>query len=174
MLRSSHRFAVFHAFLWRKGKLRDLGTFGGPNSEPRAVNRQGFVAGWADTRKTSAADRHEGEVCGDWKYRRPAPHAFLWKQGRLIDLGTLGGLESEAQGINDKGQVVGWADTKRIDSDDCPVGHAFVWENGTMTDLGTLPGGKESEAVAINNRGQIIGWSDTESGASHAVLWTKR
>jgi probable HAF family extracellular repeat protein len=128
--------------------------------------------GWADTKKASAADRHEGEVCGDWKYRHPAPHAFLWKHGRLIDLGTLGGLESEAQAVNDQGQVVGWADTKRTDSDDCPVGHAFVWENGKMTDLGTLPGGKESEAVAINNKGQIIGWSDTRSGEQHAVLWT--
>lgn len=160
------------AFLWANGRMRDLGTFGGPDGEAVAINQRGQVVGWVDTKNTSAADRHMGEVCGDGKYSHPAPHAFLWANGRITDLGSLGGLESEAAAVNDQGQVVGWADTKRRDSEGCAVGHAFVWENGRMTDLGTLPGGKASEAVAINDRGQIIGWSQTKGGKQHAVLWT--
>lgn len=163
---------IRRAFLWANGRMRDLGTFGGPDGEAVAINQRGQVVGWVDTKKTSAADRHGGFFCGDGKYSHPAPHAFLWANRRITDLGTLGGLESEAAAVNDMGQVVGWADTKRKDSKGCAVGHAFVWEGGKMSDLGTLPGGKRSEAVAINDRGHIVGWSESRNGNVHAVLWT--
>jgi len=70
----------------------------------------------------------------------------------IIDLGTLGGGSSVALGINDKGQVVGSADT--------PQGqrHAYLWENGQMIDLGTLgyPPPAQSEAWDINNQGVVV------------------
>jgi probable HAF family extracellular repeat protein len=163
---------ISRAFLWQDGEIRDLGTFGGPDSGAVAINRRGQIVGWADTRNTSAGDRHIGASCGDGKYSHPAPHAFLWANGRIRNLSTLGGLESEAVAISDTGQVVGWADTRARDSDGCSVGHASIWENGKITDLGTLPGGSSSEALAINNRGQVIGWSKTKDGYLHAVLWT--
>jgi probable HAF family extracellular repeat protein len=67
-------------------------------------------------------------------------HAVLWQHGRMTDLGTLpGGRYSQAVGINDSGQVVGYADTG---SDPFPSSHAFLWQNGRMIDLGTPPGGQ--------------------------------
>jgi len=52
----------------------------------------------------------------------------------MTDLGTLGGTESLARGINDSGQVVGYSATAS--------GHwyAFLYYGGTMADLGTLGG----------------------------------
>ena len=40
------------------------------------------------------------------------PRAFLWRAGRMIDLGTLpGGTASFGLGINDGGTVVGSSNT---------------------------------------------------------------
>ena len=48
----------------------------------------------------------------------------------MTDLGTLGGKESEAVAINDRGQVVGWSQTKAKDKYGEPIAHAFLWQTG--------------------------------------------
>jgi probable HAF family extracellular repeat protein len=83
--------------------------------------------------------------------------------GRLIDLGALGGTSSSARDINNRGQVVGESTTATGET------HAFLWQDRRMIDLGTL-GGAFSAAEGINNRGQVVGWSETPSG-THAFLW---
>jgi probable HAF family extracellular repeat protein len=80
------------------------------------------------------------------------------------DLGTLGGRYSQAEGINARGQVVGFSATAAGHN------HAFLWENGHMTDLGTL-GGTESAAHGINAAGEIIGSSTNVGGGGRAFLW---
>ncbi|BBL58575.1 hypothetical protein [Methylomonas koyamae] len=79
----------------------------------------------------------------------------------VTDLGTLGGGDSYARGINAIGQVVG---------DVYPAGnganHAFLYSNGAMQDLGTL-GGTYSYATGINASGQVTGYS-----AGHAFLYS--
>ena len=109
-----------------------------------------------------------GQVAGN---SAPAPaefnHAFLWSQGRRVDLGTLGGEFSAASGINDHGAVVGQASTTGG-----PL-RGFVWRHGAMTDLGALAtdGENGSRANDINNHGWIVGASDVPGGDFHAVLW---
>jgi probable HAF family extracellular repeat protein len=94
----------------------------------------------------------------------------------ITDLGTLSGRASLAVAINERGQVVGYADTKARDKDGEPIVHAFLWTKGKMRDLGTL-GGLSSRATGINEAGQIVGAADTavRDGdgypVEHAFLW---
>jgi probable HAF family extracellular repeat protein len=141
-----------HAFLWEKGKMRDLGTLG---RKPRAsaavaINDRGWIIG------------NSPPTC-DW---RP----FLWRNGKMVNLGTLpGGNHSSVVAINERGQVIGWSGTSGAH----PVQHAFIWQNGRMTDLGLLnPKSSWSSAAAINEHDQIVGSSTTARGKGRAVLWT--
>ena len=106
-----------------------------------------------------------GDIAGEADGAHDASHhAILWHEGKLVDLGSLGGRFNRSIALNDHGQVVGSSSTASENQ------HAFLWQNGTMTDLGTL-GGTQSQAVAINDVGQVIGTSTTTSGAQHAFLW---
>jgi probable HAF family extracellular repeat protein len=91
----------------------------------------------------------------------------------VIDLGAIGaGRNSTALAVNNRGQVVGWSETRLFSTNH----HAYVWDsrNG-MRDLGTLrlapqfPPGDVSEATAINDSGQIAGWSTIFPGDPGAV-----
>ena len=110
-----------------------------------------------------------GQVVG-WAYLsdNETSHAFLYSNGTMTDLQTLGGSSSDAwaRSINANGQIVGYS---YIASG--PY-HACLWSNGNITDLGTLGGG-QSEAYSINSAGQIVGNSVTKGGAAwHACLWS--
>ena len=140
-------------FLWKNGKMRDLGNFGGTNDFLGpfifGLNNRGEVTG------TMA-------LAGD-----QIDHAFLWDGEKLSDLQTLGGNFSFATGLNDAGEVIGFA-TPRGDQ----VIHAFLWSKGTMKDLGTLGNDPCSTAESINSRGQVVGAS--QSGCdffTSAFLW---
>jgi len=87
----------------------------------------------------------------------------------MRDLGTLGGRDSVACGINDVGQVVGTS--KDASGRDRP----FLWETvdgvESMIDLNDLvalnPGWNLTNAYAINNQGHIavVGNTDILVGA---------
>src|SRR5213592_2586004 len=86
---------------------------------------------------------------------------FLWNDGVMTNLGTLGGSRGTAHGISDTGLVVGESE------DASHVMHAFLWQTGVMTDLG--PG----VAFAVNGHGQAVGcgFPTSPSPPCHAVLW---
>ncbi len=94
-------------------------------------------------------------------------HAVLWnrtdRKNALVDLGTLGGEETNAEAVNNKGIVVGNSLTKS------GVRHAFVWRDSKMTDL--TPLGGESWAVSVNERGDIAGIAQTDGPLYHPVVW---
>ena len=89
----------------------------------------------------------------------------------ITDLGTLGGKASEATAINERGQIVGSADTSAKDRDGYSVSHAFRWQSSRMHDLGTLPRRSHCQALDTNERGEIVGRCENEAFVSRAVLW---
>ena len=95
--------------------------------------------------------------------------AFLYTNGVVTNLGTLGGATSEALDINERGQVVGTADNASGQP------RAFLWRNGTMTDLNTLlPSGSGwvlHRATGISDGGQISGVG-TLNGVKRGFLLT--
>jgi probable HAF family extracellular repeat protein len=144
-----------HAFLWENGIMRDLDLVGGSYSAALAINAAGQVVGFAQRNQPSSLfDLFSGL------------HACLWTNGQMKDLGTLGGVTSQAIAINSSGQVVGWGPTARN------RWHAFFYSEATgMVDLNTWidPALRwELEcAVDINDAGQIVGWGK-HRGRLHA------
>jgi probable HAF family extracellular repeat protein len=155
-------FPHMDPFLWRDGKMQDLGNFGGTN-DPFGPSL--FVAGL----------NNHGQVAGFMNLPGDQiAHAFLWDGEKLIDLnasrGGLGGNFSFAAGLNDAGAVIGAA---TLPGDQ--VQHAFRWKNGVMTDLGTPAGDVCSQGGNINSIGQIVGASQSAQDCfgrfTHAFLW---
>ena len=76
-------------------------------------------------------------------------HAFVWTPNdNMVDLGTVGGTNSEAYAVSDTGQVVG----RSLTSGDA-AWHAFAWTpTSGLVDLAPLPGYTDSSAYAVNNQ----------------------
>ena len=110
-----------------------------------------FVAGCGDGAQPTSPSESPALVPGG----RPGATGIT-----IIDLGTLGGSISVAQGINDQNQIVGYSTTA------AGAQHAFVWQNNIFTDLGVLAGASGSVAYDINESGVVVG----QSGL-HPVRW---
>jgi probable HAF family extracellular repeat protein len=133
-----------------KYQVLDIGTLGGNQATAVDINDRGEVTG--------SASRADG-----WQ------HAFIYKDGKMVDLGTLqadryGAGRSNGADINNKGEVAGQSLTLDGNS------HAVLYSNGAATDLGTL-GGLSSNGYALNESGQVSGISYlTGNGEYHAFL----
>jgi probable HAF family extracellular repeat protein len=143
-------------FVYTGGVIRIIPTFGGDWSYAAAINSSGQVAGIATI---DSAD-----------FINPTRHAILYQDRVMHDLGSLGGVVSEAYDINDAGQAVGMSQTNPDDS--YSPSHAFLYEGGAMIDLGFL-GGANARANGINNAGLVVGWSELggEAPPTHAFLY---
>jgi len=88
----------------------------------------------------------------------------------ITDIGTLGGDESFASGVNNRGDVVGESFT----TTDQSVSHAFVYQKGTLKDLYPLWDSGFGGSGGINDSGQIAGWLNTRPGAAVAAVHDAR
>jgi probable HAF family extracellular repeat protein len=179
-----------HAVLW-VGTPMDLGTLGGPNSNISWPNHStnGEIVGIAETAKKNPLG--EAWSCSAFFFNQNDGYecnGFVWQDGVRTALPPFqGGYNSYAAGVNNKGQVVGWAENGVRDPtcNNAPPTSQFlqfeaaIWgpRLNHMTQLPPYPGDPDSAATAINDRGQIVGISglcaNAVGGASavHALLW---
>jgi probable HAF family extracellular repeat protein len=176
-----------HAALWRNGALTDLGTLGGPNSNVTwsVKSNSGIIAGIAQT----ATPDPLGEA---WSSAAFYPGAtgtgyinlgFVWENGVMRALPTLGGNHGFATGANSRGQVVGWAENSIHDPTCVPpqqLQFRPVVYGPRANQIAEFPlpvGDTSGAATGINEQGQAVGISgicDQAVGrytAKHALLW---
>src|SRR5687767_10631895 len=80
---------------------------------------------------TSFNAQSSGGIAVQGNAKKPTKHSPEY--GFIVtELGTLGGNDSYATGINNAGQVTGNAKTATGET------HAFLYSDGVMNDLGTL------------------------------------
>lgn len=111
-----------------------------------------------------------------------ATHAIKWQAGQTIGLGTLGGRNSEALGINNPGTIVGVSDLPATSATARVTRRAFLVPAGTnqMQGLSALTPTGSSRANDISNYNLTVGASDFGLATSplatnrptRAVMWT--
>jgi probable HAF family extracellular repeat protein len=139
------------AFLYRDGTMVDLGTLGGTQMYVRGINNSDQVVGNASTASGQA-------------------RAFLYSDGQMTDFLGLN-VQSQANGINEAGQVVGMVETLPTHE-----WHGFVYQDGTVRDLNSLvtlaPGWTITGGWDVNDRGQILASATDAAGAVHNLILT--
>jgi probable HAF family extracellular repeat protein len=138
--------------------ITGLGSLG-LGSTPNGINATGEVTG-----KSSLSTLVPTPSCVPYRNHKPVCtehpyHAFVWSNGTMTDLGTLGsGNFSAGTAINSSGEVVGWTDTNADTGQE-----AAVWNGQKWTALGVPVG---SVATGINDSGQVVGsWSNVTTGS---------
>jgi probable HAF family extracellular repeat protein len=154
----------FEAVIWGpKGEVREL--------RPLKGDTVGFAFGINDKGQVAGTSG----LCSNTSLPpvNPAgPHAVLWESdGSATDLGNLGSTPNDATSVNNRGDVVGTAQSPK----DGTL-HTFLWTKDTgMQDLGAFPGAVLTVAPCchtINNRGAVVGFSiDGTTFGSRALIW---
>jgi uncharacterized membrane protein len=152
----------WHAARWRLDAttgvpiLEDLGDLHNRITIAIDVNASGVVVG--------------GSLEGNFGFGPGPDEAFVYRNGTMETLPTLGGPGGLARGINNSGWITGWSNTPDGTS------HPVVWRpdasgNYTVIDLGSL-GGTFGWGNTITEDGQVVGLSETASGAVRAWYWS--
>ena len=165
---------TYHAALWANGSVSDLGTLGGAYAYSQAsdINNSGAVVGsstvdnnwhafsWSsevmrdlngNSQSSAAFATNDNGVIAGYAYFNNEEHAATWKNGQVRDLGTLGGTESAALGINGHGDVVGYSTLSTTNGTVYP----FYSHQGAMIRLPT-PADTSAVASDVNRRGNRV------------------
>lgn len=178
------------------GQALDLGTLGGTRARARAINDLGQITGLSrvsnsggvtqaflysggvmtdlgapvNGRSAGSAINNLGVVAGTVTLADSSVHAAVFTAGAgFVDIGSFGGSFTSANGINDRGQVVGYSETT-LGTVDTPITRAFLYDGGVLHDLGSFAGRSFTMASDINNRGQIVGLAFDETEFDNQVF----
>jgi probable HAF family extracellular repeat protein len=165
----------YRAVVWKQDGILNLGTLpGGTESLGIYINDSGQVIGFSDNGVPDP-------FSSSFFFTGTQIHTFLWENGLMRDIGTLGGPDA-VPGASCSGQprnvIVGLSYTSFTPNPTTgiPTLDPYIWKNGVMTDLGNLGGtisGLGGFVVPCsNNRGQVIGVSSLPGDVmNHAFFW---
>lgn len=180
----------YHATLWRRdqGLLNDVSVpgLGGLNGQAFGVNESGQSSGEAGT---SDIDPNGEDYCGfqalGLPYKGNTCAAFLWQNGVMTRLPTLGGPNGSGSQVNNRGDVAGYAENTTKDpacgSPQILQTRPVLWSHGQAKELPVFPGDLEGLGLGLNDSGQVAGGSgvctvfsvtgQTYIQPLHALLW---
>jgi probable HAF family extracellular repeat protein len=128
--------------------ITDLGTINTSGySVAKGVNFTGEVTGAAGSTSTNSSE------------------VFLYSNGAMTNLGTLGGSSGIGNAINSSGQIAGYSVNSKN------TYRAFTTSGSKLIDIGDLGGGS-AVAYAINDVGQVVGSAVTPDGSNHPFLYS--
>src|SRR5262245_52864742 len=168
--------AVSRAALWMSGPIPiDLGSLGGPDTNSAVAwpvkSNNGVIVGISDTLQDNPlAPLQNSFSC--WPFFAPGEptgkvcKGFRWENGVMTALPAFpGGYNSYATAVNDRGQIVGWAENGVHDPTCDPDWQTLQFRaaswgpKGGMQELPPLPGDATSAATAVKAKGQVVGIS---------------
>lgn len=163
---SSPADGTWRAVLWLNGQLKNIGAtgLGGQNSEAFGINLFGQASGEA---QTMIKDPNGEDFCGFKALGLPSSGTtclpFVWQNGVMTALPTLGGPNGSADAINDLGEITGYVENLTKDPS-CPSPQIYqfkpvVWKDRKIHELPTYPDDQEGYALGINDLGQAVGAS---------------
>jgi probable HAF family extracellular repeat protein len=141
-----------HAWVYSNGALIDINSSSlfPSGTEAEGINDSGVVVGQGWLNSSSF-------------------HAFVYAEGKMVDIGPPGSYQASAIAINDNGQILGNAYFTS------GGGGVFIYANAKFTYL-TTPTGATASGIALNSLGQVLGELFTSSGTDLAVYsngkWT--
>lgn len=127
---------------------KDCTTTPGPNAIAfYGINNKNTVVGWCQDTMTGVDD------------------AFSYFKGKFVTISPPDSTSTQAQGINDKGQIVGTY------FDSASAQHGFLLSGGKYATLDVPGGYTNSDASSINDKGLITLFAVNTSGSVDSFLF---